>query len=174
MTGELLPWALEGLDLGAEVLEIGPGYGIATAVLGARDGRVACVELDGALARGLSRRFGGTNVGVVQADAVHLPFGDASFSAAVCFTMLHHVEGGSRQDRMFAEVARVLCPGGTFAGTDSAGGVLFRMIHLGDTLTPIEPRRLPRRLQGAGFEGIRVDQRLGVFRFRARRAGGPA
>jgi len=36
METELLPWALEGVDLGADVLEIGSGYGVATVILRTR------------------------------------------------------------------------------------------------------------------------------------------
>ena len=43
-----------------------------------------------------------------------------------------------QQDRAFAEIARVLRPGGTFAGTESVGtGWLFRLIHVGDTLNVV-------------------------------------
>jgi ubiquinone/menaquinone biosynthesis C-methylase UbiE len=35
--------------------------------------------------------------------------------------MLHHIPTAAQQDQAFAEVARVLRPGGTFAGTDSIG-----------------------------------------------------
>lgn len=93
------------------------------------------------------------------------------FSAALCFTVLHHIPGPLQQDRLLAEVARVLRPGGTFAGTDSFSGFLFRMIHTGDNLTLIEPRMFSQRLQSAGFTGIAVDQRACVFRFRGRRSG---
>jgi SAM-dependent methyltransferase len=85
--------------------------------------------------------------------------------------MLHHVPQAADQDRVFAEVARVLRPGGVFAGTDSVGtGWLFKLIHIGDTLLPIDPDRLPDRLRGAGLTEPRVDRVDGTFRFRARKA----
>jgi len=37
----LLPWALEGVDLGADVLEIGSGYGVATGFLRTRVAHLA-------------------------------------------------------------------------------------------------------------------------------------
>ena len=109
-----------------------------------------------------------SNVTVLHADATHLPFPDASFSAALCFTMLHHVPSPSLQDRLLAEVARVLRPGGVFAGTDSLPNPLFRLIHFGDTMTPVDPHALPQRLQAAGFTDISVGLAPRAFRFRAR------
>ncbi len=44
---------------------------------------------------------------------------DHRFSGAACFTMLHHVPTAARQDRLFAEVARVLEPGGALVASDS-------------------------------------------------------
>jgi ubiquinone/menaquinone biosynthesis C-methylase UbiE len=170
MEEDLLPWAIDGINLGAEVLEIGPGFGVATRILGARAGRLTCVELDGDLARALSRGATGTNVQLVQADGVDLPFPDETFSAALCFTMLHHIPAAVQQDRLLAEVARVIRPGGIFAGTDSVTGFLFRTIHLGDTLTPVDPAELPQRLKAAGFAEISVERRTRNFRFRARRS----
>ena len=116
---KLLPWALGGLDLGPVVLEIGPGYGAATEIVRERVGRLTCAELDGDLARALARRTVGTNVEVVQADAVRLPFSDRCFSAAVCFTMLHHVSTNAQQNLLLAEVARVLRPEEPFLGLTS-------------------------------------------------------
>lgn len=165
----LLPWALEGLDLAGDVLEIGPGYGAATKCLRAGPARLICVEIDGDLARALSRRMARTNVTVIQADAVRLPFGDESFNAAVCLTMLHHLPVTELQDRLFQEEARVLRPGGLWAGVDSLASPLFRMIHVGDPIAPIDPQSLPRRLRGAGFDGIGVDVRGPAFRFRGYR-----
>jgi hypothetical protein len=84
--------------------------------------------------------------------------------------MLHHIPTRELQDRVFSEVARVLAPGGMFAGTDSVGeGTLFRLIHVGDTLLPIDPLQLPARLEGAGLGEVDVQRRDGSFRFRARR-----
>ncbi len=99
-----------------------------------------------------------------------MPFPDGSFSGAVCFTMLHHVPSPDLQDRLLDEVARVLRAGGTFAGTDSLGhGLLFKTIHIGDTLVPVDPEDLPDRLVRAGLEDVRVDTSSRSLRFRARR-----
>ena len=111
----------------------------------------------------------GTNVTVIHADAVHMPLRDESFSAALCFTMLHHIPTPAQQDRLLSEVARVLRLGGTFAGTDSIASPLLRLLHAGDRMTPVDPWTLPLRLRSAGFTGIKVDRRARVFRFRARR-----
>jgi SAM-dependent methyltransferase len=170
---ELLPWALDGLDLGDDVLEIGPGYGLATNLLRSCVTRLTCVEVDGGLAQSLSHRTARTNVTVVHADAAHLPLRDATFSAALCFTMVHHVPSLPLQDRVLFEVARVLRPGGLFAGTDSPDGALLRLIHIGDTLNAIDPRIFPQRLQAAGFTGVLVDPGPRAFRFRARRLPEP-
>jgi hypothetical protein len=86
--------------------------------------------------------------------------------------MLHHVPERELQDQLLAEVARVLAPRGRFAGTDSVGtGALFKLIHIGDTLVPIDPDELPSRLVAAGFERPAVDRVQRSFRFRARTPG---
>jgi SAM-dependent methyltransferase len=169
LVAELLPWALDSLELGADALEIGPGYGLATDVISTRVARLTSVEVDGALAHSLSRRKAGTNVTVIHADGGHMPLPDAAFSVALCFTMLHHVTSVSRQDELFREVARVLRPGGIFAGTDSVSSGLFRLIHFGDTMTVVDPGTFPQRLRIAGFTEIEVDTGRRSFRFRARR-----
>jgi hypothetical protein len=85
--------------------------------------------------------------------------------------MLHHIPSAQLQDRVFAEVARVLRPAGTFAGTDSLGtGSLFKLIHVGDTLRPIDPDGLPPRLEAAGLTEPRVSLGGRSFRFSARAA----
>jgi hypothetical protein len=57
-----------------------------------------------------------------------------------------------------------------FAGTDSVGtGWLFKLIHIGDTLLPIDPDRLPDRLRAAGLAEPQVHRVDGTFRFRARK-----
>jgi SAM-dependent methyltransferase len=164
---ELLPWGLDGCELGDDVLEIGPGFGVTTKVLARRLPRLTALELDEAYCRRLRSELNG-EVDVVQGDATRLPFDDGRFSAAVCFTMLHHIPSRELQDGAFGEVARVLRPGGTFAGTDSLGtGPLFKLIHVGDTLQPIDPHGLPRRLEAAGLAAPVISVGGRAFRFRA-------
>jgi ubiquinone/menaquinone biosynthesis C-methylase UbiE len=167
---ELLPWGLSGVQTGEEVLEFGPGFGATTKVLAERPGRLSVLELEPDYCARLERKLGG-KVSVTQGDASAMPFADGSFSAVLCFTMLHHLPTPEMQDRAFAEAHRVLQPGGVFAGTDSIGtGRVFKLIHIGDTLNPIDPTALPERLQRAGFEGVRVSTSESSFRFRAQRA----
>ena len=111
----------------------------------------------------------GTNVRVQCGDATAMPYGDRTFSGAVAFTMLHHVPSRELQDRVFAEVCRVLRPGGIFAGTDSMPSFLMRISHIRDTLVLVDPKTLPARLEAAGFEEIMVEEGDGRFRFSARR-----
>jgi ubiquinone/menaquinone biosynthesis C-methylase UbiE len=166
---ELLPWGLKGVDLGDDVLEIGPGFGATTKLLATRPIKLNVLELDEDYCRRLRERLG-DSVSVTQGDATKLPFDDGRFSAAVCFTMLHHIPTAELQDQAFSEIARVLRPGGTFAGTDSAGtGVLFKLIHVGDTLNLIDPERLPDRLANAGLSDATVERGGRSMRFRARR-----
>ena len=94
---------------------------------------------------------------------------NASFDGAVCLTMLHHVASSALQDRLLAEVARVLRPGGVFAGTDSLYSFGFRLLHLFDTMVPVDPGGFRKRLEAAGFTEVEVDTNPYAFRFRARR-----
>jgi SAM-dependent methyltransferase len=165
----ILPWVLDDVDLGPSVIEVGPGPGITTDLLRTRVERLTCVEIDRALADSLSRRMAGRNVTVLCEDATALPLPGETFDGAVSFTMLHHVPSAALQDRLLAEVARVLRPGGIFAGTDSISSPLFRLMHVFDTMVVVDPNSLPKRLEAAGFADIHVDVNQYAFRFRARR-----
>ncbi len=167
----ILPWVLDGLDIGANVLEVGPGPGVTTDLLRGCVERLTCVEIDRASADSLSRRMTGHNVTVVCQDATAMCFPDATFDGAVSFTMLHHVPSEALQNRLLAEVARVLCPGGVFAGTDSLYSRSFRLLHLLDTMVVVDPCTFPARLRTAGFGDVQVDVlKPYAFRFRARKA----
>ncbi len=96
-----------------------------------------------------------------------MPFTDGRFSAAVSFTMLHHVPSPASQDRLIAEVLRVLRPGGVFAGSDSTSSLVFRLAHAFDTMVLVDPDRFGERLDAAGFTAIEVQTAKGAFRFRA-------
>jgi ubiquinone/menaquinone biosynthesis C-methylase UbiE len=166
---ELLPWGLKDVSLGEDVLEIGPGFGATTHVLADRAKRLTVLELDPAYCARLRGALG-DRVEVTEGHATSMPYADRRFSAALCFTMLHHVPSVELQDQAFAEIARVLAPGGTFAGTDSVGtGALFKLIHIGDTLVPLDPNTLPDRLAAVGFADPSVEVVGGSMRFRARK-----
>jgi SAM-dependent methyltransferase len=168
----LLPWALSGVELGPDVLELGPGRGVTTRLLAARVPRLTAVEVDAGLATRLKNGLGeppGHQVRVVHADATSLPFAGETFSGVVCFTMLHHVPSAEQQDRLFAEAHRVLRPGGVVAGSDSQLSLLFRLVHLGDTMVVVDPATLGQRLARAGFESVRVSTARGVVRFTGHR-----
>ncbi len=165
----ILPWALRDVDLGGDVLEVGPGPGLTTDLLRPRFERLTSIEIDPLLADSLKRRMQGTNVTVVEGDATAMPFEDGSFSGAVSFTMLHHVPSPALQDRLLAEVCRVLKPGGVFAGSDSVDSLGLRLIHLRDTLVVIDPDTFGARLEAAGFTQVSVKKAKRAFRFVARR-----
>ncbi len=166
---QLLPWALDGVELGSNVLEIGPGPGITTDLLRTRVASLTCVEIDRALADSLARRMVTQNVRVLCEDATAMSLAGGTFDGVVSFTMLHHVPSAALQDRLLAEAARVLRPGGTFAGIDSLNRRFFGMLHLFDTLVLVDPRTFAPRLEAAGFADIHVDIGPRAFRFRARR-----
>lgn len=164
-----VPWVLAGTNLGPHVLELGPGPGVTTDLLRLRAERITALELDFALAESLRTRLRASNVEVVQGDATAMPFPDAHFSGGVSFTMLHHVPSAELQDKLLREVWRVLVPGAIFAGSDSLLSLLMRLIHIGDTLVPVDPTTFGARLERAGFEAVRVDKNFDAFRFRARK-----
>jgi ubiquinone/menaquinone biosynthesis C-methylase UbiE len=153
----ILPWALGDTDLGDDVLEVGPGYGATTDVLSQAVPRLTSVEIDDELAAMLTDRFADVaSVEIVNGDATSLPYTDNRFSGAACFTMLHHVPTVALQDRLFAEVARVLRPGAALVASDSLGSEELKAHHEDDTYNPVDPDTLPDRLAAAGFADVKV------------------
>lgn len=152
----ILPYALADARLGNDVLEVGPGPGMTTDLLRVELDRLTAVELDERLATALAARLAGTNVEVVHADATAMPFEDERFSGAVSFTMLHHVPTAELQDRLFAEVARVLRPGGVFVASDSVASDELAALHDDDVYNPVDPAAVEARLSSAGFGVVEV------------------
>jgi ubiquinone/menaquinone biosynthesis C-methylase UbiE len=167
--GQRVPWVLADADLGSNVIELGPGPGVTTDLLRLSVEHLTAIELDAELAGSLAARLDGSNVTVINGDATAMPFPDAHFSGAVSFTMLHHVPSPELQDRLLCEVFRVLKPGGIFAGSDSLQSLLMRLIHIRDTLVPVDPDTFGARLEAAGFEVVKVERNCRAFRFRALR-----
>ena len=164
LEADLLPWVEAAGDLGDDVLEIGPGPGLTTDLLRARVARLTAVEIDPTLARPLEERLAGTNVTVICADATGAGLDDDRFSAATCFSMLHHMPSADHQDRLFSELHRVLRPGAIFVGVDSRDLEAIRTGHAGDTFVPLDPELLPERLAAAGFGPTAID--IGDYQFR--------
>ncbi len=166
---ERVPWALSDADLGQNVLELGPGPGLTTDLLRLAVRRITAIEIDSKLAESLKARLSGGNVEVVTGDATAMPFSDAQFSGGVSFTMLHHVPSPELQDQLLREVWRVIEPGGVFVGSDSLQSLFMRLIHIGDTLVPVDPDKFGERLETAGFKVLAIERNSGAFRFHARR-----
>jgi SAM-dependent methyltransferase len=153
---ELLPWVLDGRELGDDLLEVGPGPGLTTDVLRRKAARVTAVELDLDLAGKLASRLAGSNVTVIAGDVTRLPFPADRFSSAACLTMLHHIPSPALQDAALAELARVLVPGGLLVGSDGLDTPARREIHEGDVFVPVDPGTLGTRLRAAGFARAEV------------------
>jgi SAM-dependent methyltransferase len=166
---DLLPWALGVADLGDDLLEVGPGPGLTTDLLRRRTSRLTAVEVDSDLATALAARLKGTNVEVVHADASDSGLASNRFSAATCFTMLHHVPSVEIQDRLFAEVHRVLRPAGSFIGSDSIDSEWLREFHADDVFVPVDPDTLGARLEAVGFTSVDMDVLDFKVRFSARK-----
>jgi SAM-dependent methyltransferase len=164
---DLLPWVLDVADLGDDVLEVGPGPGLTTDLLRQRTSKLTAVELDAKLAGALADRLAGTNVEVVHADATASGLASNRFSAATCFSMLHHVPSAQIQDRLFAEVHRMLRSAGAFIGTDSVDSEPIRQFHVDDVFVPVDPDTLGSRLEAVGFVNIGVDVADYQVRFNA-------
>jgi ubiquinone/menaquinone biosynthesis C-methylase UbiE len=165
----VMPWVLKRVDLGPEVLEVGPGPGLTTDILRPRIPRLTALEIDPALADALTARMRSSNVTVIQGDATVMPFGDAQFTGAICCTMLHHVPSPDLQNKLLREVFRVLKPGSVFAGVDSRTSFFVRLIHIWDTLVPVDPQTFQARLAAAGFEEICIEANPQRFRFCGRK-----
>ena len=166
---ELLPWVLDGRELGDELLEVGPGPGLTTDVLRRKAPRVTAVELGLVLAEKLAARLASSNVQVIAGDVTRLPFPAGQFSGAACLTMLHHIPSPALQDAALAELARVLRPGGLLAGLDGLDTPTRRELHEDDVFVPVDPGTLEGRLRAAGFGRAQVDVAGDRVRFAALR-----
>lgn len=171
---------LEGLQLaGKTVLDIGCGAGGITLHLVERHGAAHATGFDVELPvveaarlradeRGLSER-----ATFVQAPPGPLPFADRSFDIVFSKDALLHVPD---KDALFAEIFRVLKPGGVFAASNwmighdgepsremkdyvAAEGLSFAMAS---------PARYAQAMRGAGFENVETRDRNPWYREVAR------
>ncbi len=171
---QILPRALGRVDLGPQVVEVGPGPGFTTEFLLRSSARVAALELDPALAARLAGRIGG-RAAVLVGDGRAAGLAGGSFTGAASFHVLHHVATDDDQNRVFAELARLLRPSGALLLADGFDSEGVRLFHEGDDYNPIDPGSLPSRLRAAGFTGIEVETYdLGWICTAALAASGPS
>jgi SAM-dependent methyltransferase len=152
----VLPRLFTGLELGHEMLELGPGPGGATELLRQRVPWLTALEVDPAAAAALADRFAGGNVTVVQGDCANTGMQDESFDSIGTFTMLHHLPTDKKQHATLAEAFRLLRPGGVLVGSDSLASNDLHLFHADDTYNPVEPAWLLIQLLTLGFHPIAI------------------
>ncbi len=167
---KILPWVVSGYKLGDNVLELGAGLGATTEELRRRSARVTSLEYDHKFAARLGKRFRNTNVGVLRGDAALLPFPNETFSSVIAVLVLHHLKSQEQQEKTFAEIHRVLQPGGAFLAMEIGDGWLQRFGHIKSTFVPVAPADAFARLTSLGFSKIVVDMQRAAFRICALRA----
>jgi len=165
----LLPWLLQRADLGEHVLELGAGTGTATLELARLTPRVTSLEYDGRSIANLRARARNLNVCAIRGDASALPFVSKTFSAAIAILMFHHLRTSELQDRAFAEIFRVLRPGGSLLVFEIPDGWFHRLEHFKSTFVPLNPTSVSARLSAVGFSQASVSLRGGGFRIRGQR-----
>jgi len=84
--------------------------------------------------------------------------------------MLHHMPAPDLQDRLFAEVHRMLRPGGRFFGTDAVDHEVIREFHVDDIFVPVDPATLGSRLEAGGFATTDIQASEYEVRFKAVKA----
>ena len=109
------PWGLGRLEPGERVLDLGSGAGtdslVAAQMVGPA-GFVTGIDMTAAMlakARAAATEMGATNVEFVEGEAERLPFSDASFDVVISNGVIDLVPD---KDAVFAELYRVLAPGG--------------------------------------------------------------
>jgi len=166
---QILPWLLNGYSLGDNVLELGAGPGATTEELRRQSARVTSLEYDHKFAAQLGIRYENTNVGVLQGDAAALPFPDATFSSVTAILVLHHLRSCKQQENAFAEILRVLEPGGVFLAFEISDSWIHRVAHIKSTFVPIIPETASTQLKLFGFSNILLEKQRGAFRICALR-----
>ena len=109
------PWTMGHLASGDRVLDLGSGAGtdsLVAAQMVGDDGHVTGIDMTAAMldkARAAAAEMGLANVEFVEAEAERLPFPDESFDVVISNGVIDLIPD---KDAVFAEIYRVLTPGG--------------------------------------------------------------
>jgi arsenite methyltransferase len=109
------PWQLGRVTSGERVLDLGSGAGVDSLIAAqmvAPEGRVTGIDMTSemlAKARAAAAEMGATNVEFIDAEAEQLPFADATFDVVISNGVIDLIPD---KDAVFAELFRVLVPGG--------------------------------------------------------------
>ena len=119
LENEIRSWLAGQFTDADEVLELGCGTGIFSAMIADRVKRLTATDFNPEMLEQATQRLGGyDNVEIRTEDACHTSFADDSFSAVLAVNLLHHADAPGAVVR---ECRRVLKPGGTVVVIDCAG-----------------------------------------------------
>jgi len=156
------------IEPGSDILDLGCGTGVLFDMLRriiGPEGTVTGVDFSLQMARVAHRNFPFSNVNVVDADAMALPFRDSCFDMAISFAAFPHFA-----DKQLAldEIDRVLKPGARFCIIHLASSKELSDLHhrIGGLIQDDElpPKaRMQEMLEASNFEVIQVEDHSGLY-----------
>ena len=164
MTRAHSAWTVEVLDIqpGDHLLEVGFGAGVGIQLLAERttEGHVAGVDISDTMLEMASARNAGSiaqgRVELVKGDGKTIPYSDGHFDKVCTINTIYVV---SEPSQLFAELYRVLKPGGLAAVTFP---VREHFMKFRPTRTPgfhmHEVEDLQSALEHAGFTDVRIER----------------
>ena len=153
----------------SRVLDVGCGPGLLSAALAERAAHVDGIDFSEKMIAAARELSPGLTFQVANAE--NLPYGDLSFDVAVCCYTAHHF---ARPDAVFAEILRVLNPGGRLvvihpiqseqASFGSFAEALYEslppeQVPGGPLLDVSDPKDYERLLQNCGYVNARCERR---------------